>query len=415
MSATTTNYGLVKPAGADRVNIGIIDGNFDVIDAQMALLVPPSGTHIRYVSTDARASNSNSGLSWAAPLATYEAAVTSLGSNAGVICLGPGTHTVTSTVTLVDGTKTIGCGQRVSILSKTTSGAMFVNSGAQSGNWEFSSLRFSVTAAPVFSGSYALSSWRGCAFVQTNVDQPIFDVTAFTFNRFDDDCNFDHSTSATVPSFRGISTTNDLNENLFRGVWRSTGNYAIWLEEQGGAYSAGNRIECSFEIPNGGCVKLLSAGSTSIRSSVWDMGTSTKDLFVVSKSAAGGAVASRFTTLEVHRYGGALGSGLVDIKVVSPSLCTLITNSDRPSSGFTIDMGQCGGTIINSAAATLQNATACGVLGNLGVYSPPSGATGLLGAASSCRVGSMFFNTTVGKPTWSNGTHWVDAAGTTVE
>ena len=35
MATTTTNYGLTKPDGSDKAQIGVLNGNFDEIDAQM--------------------------------------------------------------------------------------------------------------------------------------------------------------------------------------------------------------------------------------------------------------------------------------------------------------------------------------------------------------------------------------------
>ena len=426
MSTETTYYDLVKPGGSDRVSIGVIDSNLDAIDTQFHSLdvqlasldaytshLPPSSDKVFYVSRGASSDDSNTGLSWGDAFATFEEAAFRLSSSAGVICLGPGTHTVANTVALYTGTRVVGFHPLTTTLSKTTSGVMFSSVSDVS----FHGIRFSVTTSPVFYGAYANCRWTSCRFNQTATDQPIFDVTNFTFCGFDETCYFTHTTSATVPMFRGITPNNDINANFFRGTWTASGNYAIWLESTGGGFTSGNTIDCDFEVCGAGCVKLLSASGTKIRAGVYDLsGATTRDLFSVGTSTAGGAAASRFIEFNnVYRYGGSLGSNLVDIRIGAGTNSTLIIGVDKSSSGLSIDMGSRTGFIINPGSSTITNSGACGTVNGYGMHCPPAGTTNAFGAATAYRAGTSWFNTSVGKPVWSNGTHWVDAAGTTVE
>ena len=44
MATTTTNYGLTKPAGTDKYDISVFNGNADKIDAQMKITADTAST-----------------------------------------------------------------------------------------------------------------------------------------------------------------------------------------------------------------------------------------------------------------------------------------------------------------------------------------------------------------------------------
>lgn len=91
---------------------------------------------------------------------------------------------------------------------------------------------------------------------------------------------------------------------------------------------------------------------------------------------------------------------------------TIFSNagSTRANMALSIAVGQVAPAlkVLNSSDATVAEITKDGAI------KPLSVATALRPTAASIGAGGMIFDTTLGRPIWSTGTNWVDAAGTTV-
>lgn len=148
------------------------------------------------------------------------------------------------------------------------------------------------------------------------------------FCRFEGDYWYHHTTS-TVSAIDISGATNVCSENYF-GFTRAdrTGStYYFNLECTGaGQFFYNNHIETGFEVVNGGGIALFGCSNTRISNgNFYDMGTTTKDLILLSSSGSGNEC--RGTIIDnVARNSGTLGSSLYDINL-NDAIDTIIINS----------------------------------------------------------------------------------------
>jgi hypothetical protein len=124
----------------------------------------------------------------------------------------------------------------------------------------------------------------------------------------------------------------------------------------GANWNDGNTLsEINFEIPDAGAIFLEGANGTLLSNlGFFDITTTTDNLVYLDKNVAGGALNTRYTTLtNVLRYGGALGGGLFDLKIVD-GLYTTITNSGQHNGIGSFDLGNKWCALVN-CYATLTN------------------------------------------------------------
>jgi hypothetical protein len=111
--------GPTGPAGG----VNSVDGIQGAVDLTAKYSpLPVSTEQVFYVSTGAKASDSNNGLTPGGPKATIAAALTALGSNPGTILLGPGIFNVSATLTLPSGLRLIGAGMDATTIQSTAAG-----------------------------------------------------------------------------------------------------------------------------------------------------------------------------------------------------------------------------------------------------------------------------------------------------
>jgi hypothetical protein len=83
---------------------------------------------------------------------------------------------------------------------------------------------------------------------------------------------------------------------------------------------------------------------------------------------------------------------------------------DATVNALEVNCGDTTGTYIGMYPATFDNAGAFSVLSTY-TFMPPRWATGLI-AANIVPAGSMFYDSTLERPFWTDGAAWKDAAGT---
>jgi hypothetical protein len=157
-------------------------------------------------------------------------------------------------------------------------------------------------------------------------------------------CEFEHVLSATVPGFNLKTNTADINSNTWqRSRCTNSGEFFFHLEEtSGSAFITDNTFrDLTMEVTNGGNIKLLACGGTLIENvCTHDLGTTTRDLFYIGKSAT---LRSYRTVIRgCTRNGGTLGGGLKDIKLGADSSSAYYTTIEKCDTanvaGFTIDL-----------------------------------------------------------------------------
>jgi hypothetical protein len=317
------------------------------------------------------------------------------------------------------GVTLLGHGRNLTKLRTTTAATALFVSAAGTNACVFQGLSLqSVGGGTVFSGVLYQSVFRDCGFFQNVDGYCIFDVTGWIDNLIQNG-DFTHTLTATVPTFRAISATADVASFTIESCrFTNTGNYAIWLEGTSGAFVHNPTLRgITFEIPNGGAVKLLSCRNARIDTcSVNDLSASTtRDLFVIDKSSSGGGVASQSTTITgITRDSSAtgLGAGLYDINVVNATE-TVIIGANRYPSGFSINLNSNPAIVMGSQTATLAGTNQATVAYD-GFFRFPFYSTAGRPAPSTVGLASAVWDSTLNKLVTSDGTNWRDGAGTIV-
>lgn len=145
-------------------------------------------------------------------------------------------------------------------------------------------------------GATLRCTWRNLSIYQANDAKSIYSHIAgqgnHLFNRWKN-CDTAHTLTATVPSFyfKALTSAGAVNANKWVDIDHvRSGNYVFWFESaRDGNYVTGNLLrDIDYEVPNGGCVKILGGNRIVIdANSVYDLtygGTTvSRDLFYVGK------------------------------------------------------------------------------------------------------------------------------------
>jgi hypothetical protein len=356
--------------------------------------------------------------------AAFQAAVTALPSTGGIIYVPDGTYVVQG-LTLKNGVSIRGNGFSSKLLTK--SGDMIsITTAIQNINLNDLYLESSTSGGHIINvsgtGALYLSKFENVQFGQFINGKSVLIVRGGMIDTLFLRCDSQHTLTATVPTFDLVTVTNDLACNTWqRCRFTNTGNYAIWLENAGsdGSYCYDNTIsDCNFEVCNGGAVKLLSCMNTLLSQCAnHDLTTTTKDLFYIGKSPTGVGLPSRLNTLiHVSRRGGTLGGGLYDLKLQSAGAqqCTVINcnTSSFPSVGLVRDYGLNEVTDIGNGPVSAINADWTTFLQG-STLRTGQGATGTGYTGAQAGLGAQWFDTTLNKVVWSDGTNWIAPATTT--
>lgn len=317
------------------------------------------------------------------------------------------------------GVTLLGHGRNLTKLRTNTSGQDLFVSAAGTNACVFQGLSIqSVGGGNCFSGILYQSVFRDCGFFQNVDGKSVFNVTGWVDNLIQNG-DFNHTLTATVPTFQAISSTADIASFTFDSCrFTNTGNYAIWLEGTLGAFCHNPTIRnVTFEIPVGGAVNLLSCKNARIEMcGVHDLSSvTTKDLFKIDKSATSGGVASQSTIITgITRDSSAtgLGSGLYDINVVNATE-TVIIGANRFPSGFSINLNSNPAMVMGSHTATLAG-TSQATIAYDGFFRFPFYSTAGRPAPSNVGLAAAVWDSTLNKLVTSDGTNWRDGAGTIV-
>lgn len=366
-------------------------------------------------------SDANDGLGPGSAKRTVNAAVTALPVGGGLVSVGGGLFTETPTP-LPYGLTLRGQG-RHTIISPASTGDLFtiptnsfsvliqdvcLHSPAGGGHLINGAADFSQSA---FLNVYA-SQFNGAKSILKAATMIDVQWLGFTL-----EC--DTGNTRSTPMINLVSGGGGISHNLFQGgrVNAGPGAYVFHIEEPtAGSYAYNNRFaDINFELADYGCVRAL--GYSGVRFDnigVNDLTTTVNHLFELDKSATGSGYSHDAVFINVSRNGGTLGSGLRDIKLGAASNTTVISADTALHNGtFTIDWnGQSG--VYYGIGATQVNDGAVMQLARYGAVRTGAAATGSRPPASGYSAGAQWFDTTLSKPIWSDGTVWRDAAGTAV-
>ncbi len=183
-------------------------------------------------------------------------------------------------------------------------------------------------------------------------------------------CNIVHVATSPFPTWMLRTDTGGINENTWnRCRFTAPGNYGVWIENTLSSHYAYDNVmrDITWEYPTKGCVKILTGlGNVIENQGIYDLqtvGATAADLFVIGAGASG--LASKHNSLiRIQRRAGALGSGLVDIRLESSSKAqrTFIQScrGQNTAAAFTIDLGSnsCRLLDIDDHATSIQNVPA---------------------------------------------------------
>jgi Pectate lyase superfamily protein len=302
-----------------------------------------------------------------------QAAITAAAVNGGTVRFPTGTFIINSGPLTVTGFKItlVGAGKGATVLSNTGTSDMFTLASAGALSY-FNHSKMTLTSGASSGHIYNVSNAAGVGssifselqFNQNNINNAVYNSINKAFiQNVVEKCAVYGLQTHTLPLWYCVSTTNGINDNVFRDCrGGDAGFFVFWLEEQGGPVYASNNLfeNINFEIANHGGIRIRSGFSTIIRNCTsFDATTITNYLIQVDK--AGGANSpppSTLTTCEnITRYSGTL-SGAVDIQFV-------VAQADRSrvercygfgGSAFAIDFGpNTSGTAFDCYDATITN------------------------------------------------------------
>lgn len=288
--------------------------------------------------------------------------------------------------------------------------------------------------------SFSLATFDNCDFRQDNDGAAVFhfDDTAgalaanagFAGGSLIDllvvGCNTRHKTTATVASWhlRGGA----VNRNRWVST-RSTysGDY-VWLIDSTAAssYASNNTIESvTSEVNVGGVVKILGGRSNMVSQvGVYDLqavGPAVRDLFVFGNSSVAGLPGSQNLMVDVSRAGGQLAAGVSDVRFAASSSSAGVTLLNcGTATALQVDANNKRALVVEGNVS-LSNGQFVSTISNRDVRMGRDGtvrsgayvSSGRPNAATS-GAGAMWYDQTLGKPVWSDGTAWRLADGSPV-
>jgi hypothetical protein len=244
-----------------------------------------------------------------------------------------------------------------------------------------------------------------CLFWQDNPTKSIWRQTAGILLDWKvSDCTHNHVQSATVHAWHLESSSGQLNEVRFVGgrVNNSGTVAAFYLAAIGGGWQDAARWEdINFEVPTGGCIRLLGCWAPVLENlQVWDLGTfgapnSNNDMFWL--GSTGGSDEVRYPSLKnIWRYGtNSLTAGTVDMRFFNVR-GGVIENCGGLNNAMTIDLAGAGtaGELIQLTNLSTLHTTLTNAAGKVGVFSPPRAASVATAATIAAPTGVETVNLT---------------------
>lgn len=245
----------------------------------------------------------------------------------------------------------------------------------------------------------------------------------FLENRFVQ-CDFDRPATSTVPGFDLINANGAVNGNIWERCRAYSHNCTStpFFRIEGtssSTYLFNNRfISIMGEQNAGGLIHAYTVNGLTIQDcSDYDATVNYADhVFKVSTSSSSTLASKNIEIVNSGRWGGTLNAGVYDIWMP-----TSLTTPPRPQHVAIINPAVFPGSpkmqlpgwrtvVIGDNGSDLSAVT----LATSDTIRTGRDTTGNRPAASTAGVSAMFYDTTLGKPIWSNGTVWKDASGTTV-
>jgi hypothetical protein len=395
--------------------------------------VPDAAEQVVYVTV--RGDDSNDGLTLKTAKATIAAALTALGGNPGVIQLGAGNLSTSATHTLPSGTEVRGAGRGLSTLTYTGTGTLFQGiSGTRTYNQVIRDLNIvgpSKTSTAVALDLVDVSQFRLEGFVisafSVGVKHGSTIVGGALYNRFREGFLTGCGTGAkyTGTGSNGSSWQSvkfgactiavdvlDSNQNAFVACQFEANTIGVQFDASAAGGADNNAVvACRFE-GNSQAWKVLNStvrGTAILFPAVFgtyaftDAGVATQHLLGLAGAwTSSSAVAATTGAWRFSRYGngGSETPALVIADTVTTSGTPVTIQAETERSAGYFFRGKRGGT-------TYFDVRADGVISG-GASTTAARPTGTL------RAGAQWFDSTLGKPIWWNGTGWVDATGATV-
>lgn len=354
----------------------------------------------------------------------------------GVVFLPKGQYKVTGTLVITGfGITIMGTGRFTGTnITKTTSGSLFELNNVSYLNME--SIYLSATSGHVFDAKSTIthSRWFDLRIKQWSPSYSIFHLDdtlagrplADYIDNIWDRVESLHVLEATVPTFKIRSYA--CNRNRWVDCRpHFSGNYHYWIESthSSGARAIGNVFEgLTGEVLNGGAIMILGGMGTRISDfDMWDFsGTITNHLIVLDMSVTNGNKFTTHTVLSnVRRITGTLGSGIRDLYIgdgeSGGNNRTTLVNCGGYSEMQVRDRGsivQIGGDCSYSQGLSVMRLASSGTAYVNNPFGVATYTTAGRPAANTVRAGTMIYDSTLGKPIWSDNVNWRDAAGTIV-
>lgn len=226
------------------------------------------------------------------------------------------------------------------------------------------------------------------------------------------DCEFNAASGATVSPIYLENSGNNLAATRWRDLRLNGANIAVPFIRMRNTLAATWAHDHKFEditaeLCAGGVIHGSSMFGVTLDGVVaWDATTYTNHIFWFDKEASSSAPRA-ISIRSSARRGGAMGVGKSDIFVSTDALNVTVDNC-RPSTGTLI-------ASIPYSLAVINNSDNSDSHYGYGVaVGIPHPSTGDRFPANVVDPGSMLYDTTLGKPVWSDGTNWRDAVGTIV-
>lgn len=341
------------------------------------------------------------------------AAVQAAINNGGITYFPPGTYLV-SNLTAVNGMQLLGAGIVGAGRSRLRASAGNIFRTAASGVYgtKAAGLVFDSFGGggDLFTGLWSLGKFEDCSFIQYQDKASCFNVTGW-IDMLTIRCMFDHTHTATVPTFKAVTNVGELAQSSFLSSrFTKTGDYALHLEATNGSVVENFTIrDTNFEEPKGGAIRLLSARNTSIQNpGMWDfhVGGSTKHLIYIAASPTRGSASSNN---EISHYvrdaSPAPAADIYDIKIGPGTEFTTITHPRHQMTGrVLVDMMDTTGLVVGDNA-TVTNGTFATLISSRSVKFPQV-TIGQRTPAPTAGRGAMTFDESSSCPIYSDGKIW---------
>jgi hypothetical protein len=268
----------------------------------------------------------------------------------------------------------------------------------------------------VLTGLWSLGRFDECSFVQYQSASSCLNVTGW-IDMLTTRCTFDHVTGATVSTIIISTNAGEVAQSTFISTRISNpGKYAVTLEGIGGSVIENITFrDTNVENPTQGGFNLLSCRHVVIENAgFWDMHTvgSALPLVRIGKSTSAGALVSTANEITHYLRDASLGPApdIYDITLINAECeMTLITQPrHQTTSLILLDLGSTSGLLI----ADNTNMIRSDYFTIVSTFSlrPPIGAA----IPATGNLGSIRYDVPTSQLVASNGTNWLNAAGTVV-